>query len=148
MDCIKKVALSEPLVDIVEEYLTMTSIGKILELDLYTVKVEDLKFANDFKLKIHRDDTLYAIVCWFDIFFDKMKSQVKFTTSPYSRKTHWKQVIMYLPEPIQAKEDGNLSGVIGISKAENNFRHLNVKVTYKYEDESKKIEGSKMYRLR
>eukprot|EP01022_Parablepharisma_sp_SALTPOND_P006615 TRINITY_DN1267_c0_g1_i1.p2 TRINITY_DN1267_c0_g1~~TRINITY_DN1267_c0_g1_i1.p2 ORF type:complete len:433 (+),score=64.06 TRINITY_DN1267_c0_g1_i1:872-2170(+) len=148
MDCIRKVALSEPLVDVVEESLVMSNIGKILELDLYKTKAEDLQFASEFKLKINRDDTIYALVGWFDVFFERLQNPVKFTTSPYSRRTHWKQVVMYLTEPIKAKEGGCLSGVIAVSKAENNHRHLNIKITYQYEDDTKKVEASKMYRLR
>jgi len=148
MECIRKVALSEPLVDYVDESLILSNIGKILEINLYTVKVEDLKFANEFSLKINSNDTIYALVCWFDIFFEKLKNPVKFTTSPYSRKTHWKQIVMYLSEPIPAKQNGILSGVIAVSKAENNPRHINIKITYEYKDNEKNIKNSKMYRLR
>ena len=148
MECIREVSLAEPLVDTVEGTLAMSSIGKVLDIDLYKVRVEDLVFASEFELRIDHTDTIYAFVGWFDTYFNKLKKKVRFTTSPYSRATHWKQVIMYLPEPIKAKKNGILKGVMGLSRDKTNFRHINIKMTYKYEDNETKIEGSKMYKLR
>eukprot|EP00826_Nyctotherus_ovalis_P027767 TRINITY_DN2172_c0_g1_i9.p1 TRINITY_DN2172_c0_g1~~TRINITY_DN2172_c0_g1_i9.p1 ORF type:complete len:387 (-),score=117.97 TRINITY_DN2172_c0_g1_i9:153-1313(-) len=148
MECIRTAALAEPLVDVVGRELTISSVGRILELDLYKVTTKELEFAKKFALTIEYDEYVYALVGWFDVFFDRLKSPVKFTTSPYSRKTHWRQTVFYLPEPIKAKKGGVLSGVIGVTKDTKNHRHINVKIKFEYADEEKRVEGSKMYKLR
>lgn len=148
MDCIRTAALAEPLVDIVDRELTMSTVGRILELDLYKATVKELDFIKKFELKIKNEDYIYAIVGWFDVFFDRLKNPVKFTTSPYSWKTHWRQTVFYLPEPIKAKEGGILAGVIGVFKDSKNHRHLNIKIKFEYADDEKKVKGSKMYKLR
>jgi protein arginine N-methyltransferase 1 len=148
MECIRSAALAEPLVDIVGRELTMSSIGKILDLDLYKATVKDLEFAKEFELKIKHNDNIYALVGWFDVFFERLNNPVRFTTSPFSRKTHWRQTVFYLPEPIKAKAGGVLSGVIGIFKDTKNHRHINIKIKFEYADNETKVGGTKMYKLR
>jgi len=148
MECIRTAALAEALVDIVGRELVMSNIGRILELNLYEATVKDLEFTKEFELTIEHSDYVYALVGWFDVFFERLKSPVRFTTSPFSKKTHWRQTVFYLPEPIKAKEGGILSGVIGVSKNTKNPRHINVKIKFEYEDNETKVEASKMYKLR
>jgi type I protein arginine methyltransferase len=81
MTCIKNLALSEPLVDIIERPLVMSNICPFFQVDLYTVKVEDLEFATQYSLKINRDDTIHALGGWFDVYFSKLNDPVQFSTS-------------------------------------------------------------------
>jgi len=104
MECMKKVSLSEPHIDIVESAQILSNECKILDLNLYTVKSNDLEFANKYTFQIQKTDTIHAIVGWFDAYFENLKEPIKLTTSPYCKPTHWKQAIFYLNEPIQAKE--------------------------------------------
>ena len=87
MSCIKQSVLQEPIVDIFDKKAINTSICKILELDLYTCNKEDLDFSNQYELTFFRRDTLNAVVCWFDCFFDKLPNKVQFSTGKYNIKS-------------------------------------------------------------
>ena len=148
MEAVKKVALCEPLVDVVDKSLIITSISKILDFDLYTVRVSDVNFIRKYELKVTRDETIYALTAWFDIYFTRLNYPVKFTTSPYSRSTHWKQTVIYLPQPIRAKAGQKLMGTISVAKAAQNPRHLDIKIAYNYTDSENTVQFAQMYRLR
>ena len=90
MGCIKKWALREPLVDSVDSRAVNSHASPILDIDLKTVKVEDLNFTSKFELKVHRDDYVHAVLGWFDVYFSKCHIPIKLSTSPFSTSTHWK----------------------------------------------------------
>lgn len=77
MTCLKKWALREPLVDTVDSKSVNSSAVAILDIDIKTVKVEDLNFSHEYQLRIHRDDYVHALVGWlhmlyinrFDVYF-------------------------------------------------------------------------------
>jgi protein arginine N-methyltransferase 1 len=100
MSCIKPSVLSEPLIDICDKEAINSSHCKIFEVDLYTCTKADLDFSSSYELTFFRNDTLHGLIAWFDIFFDKLPNKVKFTTDPYTRPTHWKQVIFYTTQDI------------------------------------------------
>jgi protein arginine N-methyltransferase 1 len=93
MSCIKKWALKEPLVDHTEGKCVNSNAPAILDIDIKTVKVEDLNFSVAYELKIMRDDYVHALVGWyiihiielrrFDVFFSKAHIPIKLSTSPY-----------------------------------------------------------------
>merc|ERR1711962_1887662 len=56
MSCIKKVALQEPLVDVVEPKQLVTGSCVVKEINLYTVQEGDLDFTNGFNLSVTRSD--------------------------------------------------------------------------------------------
>jgi protein arginine N-methyltransferase 1 len=95
MTVMKSSSLSEPLIDFCEKKAVNSTVCKILEIDLYTVKVNDLEFASKYELKFTRNDWVHGLVSWFDIFFDKLPNPVCFTTGPFNTNTHWKQVVFY-----------------------------------------------------
>ena len=70
MSSIKKWALFEPLVDVVDPELINTEAYAIFDVDLKTVKKEELDFTAEYTLKVRRDDKIHAIIAWFDCFFD------------------------------------------------------------------------------
>jgi protein arginine N-methyltransferase 1 len=87
--------MSEPLIDICPSKSINSSQCKVFEIDLYTVQKEDLDFSSNYELTFFRNDTVHGIVAWFDVYFDKLPNKVEFTTNPFSKSTHWKQVIFY-----------------------------------------------------
>jgi protein arginine N-methyltransferase 1 len=91
----KPSVMSEPLIDVCEKQAINSSHCKIFEIDLYTVKKEELDFSSSYELTFLRNDTVHGLIAWFDIYFDKLPNKVEFTTSPYNTKTHWKQTIFY-----------------------------------------------------
>ena len=80
MSCIKKNAIQEPLVDIVEGQAVVTDVCSIYEIDCHTIKVEELAFISDFKIKCKRNDYVHAFVAFFDIVFSKCHKPVWFST--------------------------------------------------------------------
>ena len=82
MSHIKELALREPLVDTVDAKAINSDAFAFRELDLYTVKVEDLTFDVPFQLTIDRDDYVHAFIAYFDIAFTACHKPVFFSTGP------------------------------------------------------------------
>ncbi|KAK8779997.1 hypothetical protein V5799_018661 [Amblyomma americanum] len=80
MSCIRKVAISEPLVDVVDPKQVVTNACLLKEVDLYTVRVEDLSFTSPFHLQVRRDDYIQAFVTFFNVEFTKCHKRTGFST--------------------------------------------------------------------
>ncbi len=65
MSCIARVAIREPLVDVVASNQIVTSNYLLKQIDLYTVSVDDLTFSSDFQLRCIRNDYVHALVTFF-----------------------------------------------------------------------------------
>jgi protein arginine N-methyltransferase 1 len=126
MSCIKATAMAEPLVDVVPPTQIISSAQSICEIDLYTVKVEDLDFTADFEITFNRKDSCHGLTAWFDVQFSKCHVPVGFTTAPFADYTHWKQTVFYIKNPFHAEKDDVLKGRIEVKKNPNNHRDLNV----------------------
>ena len=118
MSCVEDIAISEPMVDYVDKPLIISEPCLFYELDLYKATVKDLNFSHKYELKINRNDTIHAVVCWFDAYFSHLNNPVKLSTSPYGKQTHWKQVTFYLNHEIKAKQGQILNGSIAVKKSE------------------------------
>nr|XP_048688668.1 protein arginine N-methyltransferase 1 isoform X3 [Caretta caretta] len=81
MSCIKDVAIKEPLVDVVDPKQLVTNACLIKEVDIYTVKVEDLTFTSPFCLQVKRNDYIHALVAYFNIEFTRCHKRTGFSTS-------------------------------------------------------------------
>jgi len=96
MSCIKQLALTEPLVDTCEPKQIMSNACQVLQIDLYTVKVDDLDFSSPFSLEFTRDDYCHALVAYFNVEFSKTHTKLRFSTGPKSEYTHWKQTVFFI----------------------------------------------------
>ena len=56
MSCIKKVALQEPLVDVVDRNQVVTNSCQLKEIDIQTCTKDDIPFESPFNLQIKRND--------------------------------------------------------------------------------------------
>jgi len=133
MSCLKAEAMKEPLVDVVHGNSVMTESCRILDLDLYTCKVEDLDFSSKFTLKVKHDDYVHAVVAYFDCEFKKCHTRVSFSTAPWSEYTHWKQTVFYLDRSLMVSKGHKLTGFIKVHHNAKNPRDLDIelKTTYK-----------------
>jgi len=147
MSVLKDVAQGEPLVDLVNRKQAISNICKFFDIDLYTVKVSDLDFANKYELKMIRTDMLDGIVCWFDAHFSKLKNPVTLSTSIYSQSTHWKQTLFYLQKSFMVKTGETLNGTIAVKKSSIHFRNVDVVFTFHYKDDEKTVDYKQLYRL-
>jgi protein arginine N-methyltransferase 1 len=98
MSCIKKIALTEPLVDTVEAQQIATRVCSFKSIDISTCTKDDLAFSVPYRFQATRNDFIHAFVVYWDCGFTKGHKEIWFTTSPRARVTHWRQTVFYLQE--------------------------------------------------
>uniref|UniRef100_A0A2M4AJ80 type I protein arginine methyltransferase n=1 Tax=Anopheles triannulatus TaxID=58253 RepID=A0A2M4AJ80_9DIPT len=109
MSCMKKEVLREATVEVCKPEHIITNANIIANFDLMEVDVDCPNFSYNFELTVKRDAQLTALIGYFDTFFE-LPEHVEFSTSPYTRPTHWKQTIFYLEEPVPVKEGQSIVG--------------------------------------
>ncbi|KAK3517304.1 hypothetical protein QTP70_002946 [Hemibagrus guttatus] len=90
------------------------------EVDIYTVKLEDLTFTSAFCLQIQRNDYIHALVTYFNIEFTKCHKKTGFSTAPDAPSTHWKQTVFYLEDYLTVRRGEEILGSIAVKPNENN----------------------------
>lgn len=148
MTVVQPSVMQEPLIDICEKGAINSSHCKIMEIDLYTVKKEDLDFTAAYELTFFRNDTVHGLISWFDIYFDKVPNKVEFTTSPYNKSTHWKQVVFYTDNDLYVEKGEVLKGSIAVRKSNVNFRELDVKFSYHFKGRQDEKDWYQQYKIR
>ncbi|CAD5113552.1 DgyrCDS2716 [Dimorphilus gyrociliatus] len=148
MSCIRKLAMAEPLVDVVEARQIVTSPMLIKEIDIHTVKEEDLEFTSNFVLKARRNDYIHALVTYFTIEFTHCHKRVRFSTSPEARYTHWKQTVLYLDDYITIKEAEEVYGTFHVKPNKNNHRDLDFTVSVDFQGELSTMQTKQDYKMR
>lgn len=66
------------------------------EVDIYTVKTEDLSFTSAFCLQIQRNDYVHALVTYFHIEFTKCHKKTGFSTGEWTPSV-WRDSSIHLP---------------------------------------------------
>uniref|UniRef100_A0A7M4ESZ8 type I protein arginine methyltransferase n=1 Tax=Crocodylus porosus TaxID=8502 RepID=A0A7M4ESZ8_CROPO len=136
MSCMKKAVLPEAVVELLDPDTLISEANVVKHIDCHTASIKDLEFSSDFTLIITKDTLctdmnwgtsghvtrpLYslrlgfskepkweAVAGYFDIFFEKnCHNRVLFSTGPRSTKTHWKQTVFLLENPISVKIENN-----------------------------------------
>ncbi|XP_014294318.1 protein arginine N-methyltransferase 1 isoform X2 [Halyomorpha halys] len=148
MSSIRSVAITEPLVDVVDPKQVVTNSALLKEVDLYTVTKDDLNFTSPFTLQVSRNDYVQALVTYFTIEFTKCHKRVWFTTSPESPYTHWKQTVFYLEGYITAKRNEIINGTFALKPNNRNNRDLDFNISVDFEGELCDLHEDHMYRMR
>jgi len=148
MSCIRNVAVHEPLVDVVEAKQVVANSCMVKEVDLYTVKKEDLAFVAPFQVTVRRDDYVHALIMYFNIEFTKCHKRTGFSTSPDSRYTHWKQTVFYLEDYITAKAGEVVSGSFAMKPNDRNNRDLDFDISVEFTGELSSLKESRSYKMR
>nr|XP_057933809.1 protein arginine N-methyltransferase 8-like isoform X1 [Doryrhamphus excisus] len=120
MSCIGNVAIKEPLVDVVDPKQVVTNACLLKEVDIYTVKPDDLSFTSAFRLQIQRNDYVHALVTYFTIEFTKCHKKTGFSTAPDAASTHWKQTVFYLEDYLTVKKGEEILGSVAVRPNEKN----------------------------
>ena len=144
---LKNPALAEPIIDNFPNNNIISNSCKIFDIDLYTVKVEDLDFSAGYEIIFNKDDTFNGFVTWFDVEFDKLPNKITLSTSPYEPSTHWKQVMFYSKNDIEVKKNEKLKGSICVIKDKMNFRFINSKISFHFDNGSKKLDWYQLYKI-
>ena len=151
MSCFKNAVIGEPLVDVCPQKLINSSSCRILDIDLYTVKKEDLDFSSKYELTfVNNNDRFSGLVAWFDTGFTKLTNKFNLTTSPYHKSTHWSQTIFYTKNDLKINKGDKVTGSIAVKKSKTNFRQLDVKISYnvpKGKNEKGEEEKESWYQL-
>ena len=91
MSCMTHGVLVDPMVEEVPSSNLLSDSCIILDLDLMTMKPEDVEFSNSYSLTMSYSDTVHALVTWFDVSFSNLTRPTILSTSPMKKQTHWKQ---------------------------------------------------------
>nr|KAF6411415.1 protein arginine methyltransferase 1 [Rousettus aegyptiacus] len=145
---IKDVAIKEPLVDVVDPKQLVTNACLIKEVDIYTVKVEDLTFTSPFCLQVKRNDYVHALVAYFNIEFTRCHKRTGFSTSPESPYTHWKQTVFYMEDYLTVKTGEEIFGTIGMRPNAKNNRDLDFTIDLDFKGQLCELSCSTDYRMR
>jgi len=149
MSPIKEIALSEPIVDVVDCNTIMTNTVPILKLDLLTCTKENaMMFSSDFVLVSNRNDYIHGIVAYFECAFTQVHKPMGWSTSPFSKYTHWKQTIFYLRDTIVICQGEHLAGKITCCPNKKNPRDLDIELQIKFDGTHCKLNCLQNYRLR
>ncbi|XP_037944680.1 protein arginine N-methyltransferase 1 [Teleopsis dalmanni] len=148
MSCIRKVAVTEPLVDVVDPKQVVSNSNLVKEVDLYTVKKSDLEFSTPFNLTIKRNDFVQALVTYFNIEFTKSHKRLGFSTSPDATYTHWKQTVFYLDDYMTVKKGEEITGTFKMKPNQRNNRDLDFVIDVNFKGELSDVHETNTYRMR
>jgi len=148
MSSIKKMALEEPLVDVVDPKQAMSTPSRLITFDMNTVKIEDLAFSAPFKVTAMRDDYCHAFVAYFDIEFSKTLKKIYFSTGPHAQYTHWKQTVFYLKDVISLKKGEEMKGEFSMKPNVKNPRDMDISIHFTLNGEFDKVDVTHNFCLR
>jgi len=148
MSCIKKVALQEPLVDVVDRNQVVSNSCLLKELDIRTCTKDDIPFDSPFNLKFKRNDYCQALVTFFQVEFSKCHQRVGFSTAPEAPYTHWKQTVFYLEDYITCMKDEEVYGVFRMKPNERNKRDLDFEIEVDFQGQLTQMAEKNKYRMR
>mmetsp|Transcript_7442 Transcript_7442/g.15992 ORF Transcript_7442/g.15992 Transcript_7442/m.15992 type:complete len:457 (-) Transcript_7442:224-1594(-) len=148
MTPIQKIALQEPVVDVIDSKAIVSDAVPILHLDILTCRKEDVEFTSSFELTAKRNDYVHGLVAYFECAFTQVHKPIGFSTSPFCRYTHWKQTIFYLPENLAICDGETISGDITCKPNKKNRRDLDIGVSLSINGKHNKSSFSVDYRLR
>lgn len=140
--------MKEPLVDSVNGEMVCSKQWQILEIDLTKMKKEDTDFSSEYTLVMNRNDKVHGLIAWFDAEFSDLKNPITLSTSPFKKYTHWKQVVFYMDHNLTVDEGEVLHGSIAVKKSKNNFRELDIKISYHFDGYHIQKDFVQMYKLR
>ena len=148
MSAIRKIALTEPIVDVVDRNQVVSNQCLIKEIDIQTIKKEDIPFESPFHLQIRRNDYVQALVTFFNIEFTHCHKRVGFSTSPDAPYTHWKQTVFYLEDYLTCTKGEEILGVFRLKPNTRNVRDLDIEIDVDFQGELCQVVEHNQYKMR
>jgi protein arginine N-methyltransferase 1 len=148
MSSLGKVAVTEPLVDVVDRNQVVTSACLLKEIDIQTCTKDDIPFQSDFMLQLKRNDYVQALVTFFNIEFTHCHKRVGFSTAPEAPYTHWKQTVFYLNDYLTCKKGEEVRGTFKMVPNERNKRDMDFNVSLEFNGELCQVKEDNKYRMR
>jgi protein arginine N-methyltransferase 1 len=155
MTPLRRIAMAEPIVDVVDPKAIVTNAVQVLDLDIMTCTKEDLTFIDSpFELVVQRNDYIHAMCVYFECAFTQIHKPIGFSTAPFCQYTHWKQTLLYLQQH-DDDDDGltvcqgeKLYGSLSCRPNACNKRDLDIGLTLKMTGKYCHIDQHMDYRLR
>lgn len=156
MSCIKKLAMAEPLVDVVDPSQLVCDRPALLHaLDMTKMPPAEGQppgyasaFSSSFALTAASNNYVHALVAYFDVEFSACHKPLRFSTGPESRPTHWKQTVFYLDEALVIKKGETVRGAFTCRPNASNPRDLDIEIEYELDGEVCKVKRKQEYRMR
>merc|ERR1711935_842140 len=148
MSAIRKVALTEPLVDVVDRNQVVSNNCLVREIDIQTITKEDIPFESPFHLTVRRNDYVQALVTFFNIEFTHCHKRVGFSTAPEAPYTHWKQTVFYLEEYLTCVKGEEIYGTFKLNPNPRNVRDLDLEIDVDFQGELCQIVEKNKYKMR
>jgi protein arginine N-methyltransferase 1 len=145
--CIKRMALTEPLVDYVDPDQIVTDTCPVLRLDLQRLAADDLDWSAPFRITAERDDFVHALVVFFDVHFGRCHRPLTFSTGPCAPQTHWKQTVMYLDRALPLLTGECVEGTLACRRNQRNPRDLDIGISYRFQGARMKARKILRYRM-
>jgi protein arginine N-methyltransferase 1 len=148
MSCIRKVAIREPLVDVVDQKMVVSNSCCLLEVDLNVLQKEELAFTRPFKLICRHDDYIHAFVTYFTVEFSKCHKKTWFSTAPEAPYTHWKQTVFYLNDYATVRKGEIVEGEFSLRQNSRNNRDLDFVIKVDFDGDVGSLHEENIYRMR
>lgn len=148
MSCIKKLSMTEPLVDTVDQNQLVTRCQLLKTMDISKMTPGDASFTAPFKLVAERNDYIHAFVAYFDVSFTKCRKLMGFSTGPKSKSTHWKQTVLYLEDVLTICKGEAVTGTITVEQNGKNARDVDITVTYSLNGQRCQVSRTQHYKMR
>lgn len=148
MRCIRKQAIAEPLVDIVDSKQIVTNCQLLKTMDISKMEAGDASFTAPFKLVAERDDYIHAFVAYFDVSFTKCHKLTGFSTGPKSRSTHWKQTVLYTEDVLTICQGETVVGDMTVTQNKKNHRDLDITIKYSLNGKNCQVLRTQHYKMR
>jgi type I protein arginine methyltransferase len=148
MSCIGDIALSEPLVDNVDQEQIASDACLLKTIDINIMPKQEATFSAPFSVTVNRNDYVHALVAYFDINFACCHKPVTFSTSPKARTTHWKQTVFYLEDCLTVCAGEKITGTLSCKPNAKNPRDLDITIEYSFEGKHGEAHRVQHYRMR
>ena len=137
---------SEPLVDRIAACQIITTESCFLDIDIATVKKEELAFAVPFEMTASETNICSSFVSHFDMSFNHGEQSIYIPTGPHEKSTHWQQASLNLRQALPLKNGDVIRGTIACRPNEKNSRDLDIAIEYGIGNDSDTI--LEHYRMR
>lgn len=136
---------AEPLTDTIPKRSIFTAPYLLKEFDISKLTIEDLNLHENFEIKARFDNSLDALVVYFDIMFSKGNEILSISTSPYYKETRWKQTIFYIKDNLYCRKDESIQGKFSCIRKTD--KELNITVNIEFNGELSKLKSTHYYRM-
>ena len=143
MSAIKELVTRNAVVDSVDEDKVLFDSYLIKDINLMSVKIEDLSFTSPFKITAHRNGFVKAFMGFFEYGFTLGHKLLYTSTSPFNEDTHWQQTTFYLTEDIIVSEGEFIEGNISVNPKKENPRHLDIFIDYNFNGKNQQEQDNK-----